>query len=334
MNIRQRVLEIVEGKTLSEISELIPDRTPQFLQYEISRLRALGRVELHDDGIHHLIDQELEHEVWGPDIPIDLKWPTDDQMKVIEQLPQYSKFGHVCPTCGKINGSDEIGTFVWKGRTYVCPDDDRGHIRLRLVYYYWLAGIGDQYYNLFWDEYPHLDAKDQVDRYIENIDRMTAQGIGFLAFGKSHGTGKTWLTTHVLKEAIKRGYSGYWTSFTDVLRLYKMSDTSQRDSIIDRIRNSHHLVVDDIAFPKSESQRNLFEEHWEEVMRYRTNMNLPTHVSTNLTGEEIEETYPRVYSLLSAKQCGIPIDGEDARISKVGNENFDLVTSHERRPIT
>lgn len=334
MTDQQQILEVIlAGGDYDNIQQALPDVSDGMIEYCLRRLEARGDL-VRDGQWFRSPDNTDAPLVSMPDIPARLDWPTDAQMLELKDNPQYKHRGGVCPTCGKEEGSDQVGTFRHDGQTWICPDDDRGHIRLRLAYHYWIAGIPVEYQTLPWDRYPHPSVKDDVDEYLNRIDRMSRLGMGFLVSGVNRGTGKTWLTAHVLKEAVKRGYSGWWTSFSDMARLYGLDDRAERDRILEKMRTVQHLVVDDVLKPVSEPQRALFESQWEEVVRFRTVMGFPTHISTNLPEEEIESLFPRVYSLLSAKQFGVQLAGNDARIVEARRRNIAMAMSDETEPIT
>jgi DNA replication protein DnaC len=344
---RDLILQIADGKTQREMSDILcvnGNFSRGYIQSLVSNLYREGllvRVDGHNGRKNYVysiptvpVGEKANLPVWAPELG-NIHWPTDTEMRELATHPQYQSNGEVCPTCGKHRREyDQVGTFTWNGQEYICPDDDWGHMRLRLAYRYWLANLPMQYFNLDWSTYPHRDAKEQVEEYLSRIEPATYHGMGFMVMGKRVGTGKSWTTNHVLKEVVKLGYSAYWMPFTDIASLYRVTDSWERSMKIKKLRESRHLVIDDVLAPGTDKQRKLFEDQWEEVIRYRTHMNFPTHISTNMEEEEIEDSYPRVYSLLAAKQIGIELQGEDARKRKVRDQNLDAVLKGERYPIT
>jgi hypothetical protein len=253
----------------------------------------------------------------------------DSQLAILERNPEYRARGKECPIC---RGA---GEYVYKGETHPCPDDDYGHVMLRLAKLYWLAFIPLEYQRLLWDEFPHEEAKQQVDDYLENFDRLRLDGIGYTIYGREMGTGKTWSACYILKELAKRGYNCHFASFLGVRGYYDLDDKDEKAFKIKRIRESEVLVLDEVKKPLSDAQRDFFEDTLEELLRDRTYMNFPTIVTSNMDLEQFEHWYPRCFSLLAGKNITVELKGEDARVSGVVfQNNVALALKGETRPIT
>lgn len=329
-------------QTRVELTEHLPEYSSGYVQKIVSNMTVEGilRKAYTKNGIPvyapNTPQVEGDLEIWAPELTNHVKWPNNSEMRELESYSaQYKVRGKSCPTCGKAHrDNDSVGTFKNKGVEYICPDDDYGHMRLRLAYRYWLAGIPLEYQSLDWSDYPYPNVKEEIDKYCENHHTMFCHGLGWLISGKSLGSGKSWTATHVLKQMVKVGYSGWWMSFTDIVSLYNEPDSGKKAFVINKIRESSFLVIDDVLRPVSDAQRGLYEDRWEEVLRYRTNMGFPTIVSTNLDEDEISELYPRIYSLLSAKQYTTTIEAPDARLHEVRDRNIEMAENGEVRPIT
>ena len=94
------------------------------------------------------------------------------------------------------------------------------------------------------------------------------------------------------------------------------------------------LIIDEVTLPKTAKQHELFAEKFEAMIRHRTNYDLPTIITTNISAEKLDGAYPRVYSLLAAKQIRVEFEGEDARKEKKRFENSEMAMEDMRRPIT
>lgn len=256
---------------------------------------------------------------------------TDAQLEVLERNPEYLVRGRECPVC---LGEKE---YIYQGKTYPCPDDGYGHPMLRLAKLYWLHNIELQYQMLVWDEYPHPDVKREIENYIKHFKRLRMTGAGVTILSPALGVGKTWAATHILREVVKMGYTGWFVQFFNMKNYFEMEDRKERDFLKRQLITAEMLVIDDVLKPWSanESQRALFEEKTEEVVRTRTNMNFPTLVTTNMTVVEFERYYPRVFSLLSAKNQEFEVGGVDARKDgTVWYDSTQLAMKGETRPIT
>ena len=210
------------------------------------------------------------------------------------------------------------GIFTYKGKDFECPDDSYGHPVLRLSSLYFLANIPIQYQKLVWDEWPddteiRKNVKAMVSDYIEMFPGWLLNGVGMSFWSKMIGTGKTWAATTVLKELVKRGYDGWWVSFRETTGYY---DHPNSEYLIHRMQEAQILVLDEVSEPiMSDRQKNFYAEKLEDLIRPRTNANLPTIITTNLTPDQLNEIYPRVFSLISAKNFQVTTNGQDARVS-------------------
>ena len=121
--------------------------------------------------------------------------------------------------------------------------------------------------------------------------------------------------------------------FRDVIHLLN-KDSDYRNAQEDRIRETTILILDEVVAGISDAQGALFATRFEELVRYRTNFNRITLMTTNLTPEKLHREYPRSYSLLEAKNSRVIMEGEDARQSFIRDENRELALNEEVRPIT
>lgn len=242
---------------------------------------------------------------------------------------EFIQRGHECPVCFG------DGKYVYRGETFECPDDEYGHVMLRRAKEYWLHFIPLQYQRLIWDEFPHPRAKLDIEAYIENFKRLRMTGMGWTIYGKEMGTGKTWAACHILKELTKQGYDTHFASFMHVKGYYEMDNAAEREFSIRRVRQAEVLALDEWKAPISGAQRDFFEDKMEELLRERTYMNFPTIVTSNMTLDEMEQWYPRCFSLLAGQNEPLPLSGEDARKSGILFEsNQALAIKGEGRPIT
>lgn len=246
-----------------------------------------------------------------------------------------------CPTClskeevlttpegGEYFGR-EYGTYTLDGIAYPCDCDQQINLRK----HYLLANIGDQYQRLNWDtDYTDLDVKDDVQTYLDAWPNLKLQGMGLELSSPKLGVGKTFTATHVAKELIKRGERVYFMPFYEMVGVYALP-VEERRPLEQRLIECSVLVLDEVIAPNTEAQSNLFSTKFEELIRTRTNWNRVNIMTTNLTPAKLHDVYPRLYSLLEAKQFRIEMDGEDARQYLVKPRNLKMVANREVRPIT
>jgi len=147
------------------------------------------------------------------------------------------------------------------------------------------------------------------------------------------GVGKSWAGAHILMEVVKQGYDGWFADFREIRSNYEHPFSEEKKWNLSRIRECECLFLDEIVPPFSENSHGAHADKLEDIIRFRTNNNLPTICTTNMTEEEFQSNYPRVYSLLSAKQYIIELKNKDARIDTVWKFNHEILINGEARPI-
>ena len=262
---------------------------------------------------------------------------TNRQFEEVERLIKASPTRtNECPTCGaKANevapGVTEWGnsTYHYLGKDHPCDCEEQE----ALFRHYLLAHIPQEYMKLGAEDwFGDPDALETALTYLKNWSNIRKHGMGLGFYSKTQGTGKTFLACYLARELVKRGESVYYVSFRDIVGTYELPYEARKDEE-DRLRNCTVLILDDIAPPTSNAQHILFAAKFEELIRYRSNYNKVTILTTNLTPEELDEIYPRTYSLLAAKEKSVQINGEDARREYLNNLNTELVINEENRPI-
>jgi len=249
--------------------------------------------------------------------------------KIKQQLDQ-------CPTCDSklevIPGSGGVrervnGDYRYMGEKYPCECDAQIALRAR----YLVANIGEQYQRLSWDEWDGCeDTRSVVDTYLGSWEKFFKQGIGIEFYSSALGTGKTFASTHIGKELIKQGQSVYFIPFIEMVAAFDRQDS---EYIAGKIRESGFVILDEVTPPFSEAQRAFFSVQLEALIRHRTNNNLPTIMTTNMSQEMLNSSYPRIYSLLSAKQIRQEVKGTDRR-EFIGVQEMEIIANGETRPIT
>ncbi len=270
---------------------------------------------------------------------LELKLPrlSNAEFDYVSQLAKRSgvPLNH-CPTCGAkpievVEGVTgwENGTYRYQGEEHECDCD----FQMKMRKHYLLANIGDQYQRLDWREYNRDDdVKVAVACYLENWNNYKRNGIGIEFASKSQGTGKTFAATYIGKELIKRGERVFFIPFSDVIGVLSRA-RSDWEYLYNRMYDSNVLILDEVQPPYSDAQHALFSDNLEQLIRNRTNFNMVTLMTTNLTEEELMEEYPRAYSLIQLKQIRIPMTGSDFRQS-VELDDIEIDYANEIRPIT
>jgi DNA replication protein DnaC len=267
-----------------------------------------------------------------------LRFLNDREYSEAERLARLSGVPlDICPTCGgreeEIPGSDGVKTFQsrtyrFRGEEHQCNCQAQIALRAR----YLLANIGDQYMRLDWDDFDGSeDAKNMVPHYIANWQAYQRNGMGLEFGGASLGVGKTFAATTIGKGLIKQGQRVFFIPFIEMVSAFESEDKNDLER---KMRETTFLILDEILPARSERQRDFYATKFEALIRFRTNFNLPTITTTNLSETDIAEEYSRTYSLLQAKQGRIDMSGVDKRMGQIRVENMELVMNNEVRPIT
>jgi DNA replication protein DnaC len=236
-----------------------------------------------------------------------------------------------CPTC--LSKADEFGEREWgqyklDGQWYDCHCE----YQISLRKHYLLANIPDQYMRLSWerDFFGDPAAQDAVTLYLSKWSAFKLNGMGIEFAGKELGVGKTFAATTIGKELVKLREDVFFMPFHQMLHAMRYEE----QDILDRLENVNVLILDEVLPPPNEALRSVMANHFESMIRNRTNYNGVTIMTTNMTEADMNEEYPRVYSLLSAKQMRVDLNGNDARQGMTGKRNLELIMNGEVRPIT
>ena len=263
---------------------------------------------------------------------------TPSQEAVLESNTQYRKSRRDDGGCVVCEGQ---GEHYWLGERLECPDDSFGHPAQRLAEWYWVHNIPLQYQLLDWRDWPtdtgvKLQAKAIAEAYLDSYKGLSFYGQGLNIYSKTQGTGKTWVATAIQKDLTKSGVDTWFVRFLDVVSLYDWEDKAKKALYTDRIKGASFLVLDEVQPGWTPKQASLYREKLEELIRPRESDNLVTVLTTNMTRDELEDEFGRVFSLLSGKNEWISLEGaEDARISSdLWRKQAEAGENNERPPIT
>lgn len=195
-----------------------------------------------------------------------------------------------------------------------------------------VARIPDQYMRLDWDKdfRGEQETKDRVAMYLDKWDAAKRDGMGMEFLSPRQGVGKTFGATHIGRELVKAGERVLFAPFSEVIRSLEVAADREFE---ERARDTTVLILDEVTPPPTIKASSLFANRFEAIIRHRTNYNRPIIMTTNMTHEDLEEQYPRTYSLLYPKQIPVPMKGDDARQGAVAQTNLDRMINDDTRPI-
>jgi DNA replication protein DnaC len=136
-----------------------------------------------------------------------------------------------------------------------------------------------------WDYYKdELPFKKQLLEYVDHLDDHRQDGQGLLLCGKS-GYGKTSAACLIAMEVIKR--NGY-PMYVDVRRLAPLELGKYGPERKRKLRTTCFLVIDDLG---AEATKEVGASMLEAILRSREQRELPTIITTNYDGDEVENRY-------------------------------------------
>ena len=250
----------------------------------------------------------------------------EEAARVYDRHPEMSSDPQEwCPTCGT------TGTYRWQGKEHQCDCV----LQLQLFKHYCASGIDLDYQRLGWDdlEVQTNGATDAFVEYTQNLDKYASQGFGVLLFGPP-GTGKTLVATLILKELIKKGYTGYSSRFSRMVEDFTAGwhDNAEKKFFARKYVGSQVLLLDDLG-RISRSSSKLAESTFDYILSSRVNDGRPTLLTTNLTTAELESGYgAAVLSRLVEQSIAVETVGVNFR-TKAHNRKWAEIKAGEKRPI-
>ena len=159
-------------------------------------------------------------------------------------------------------------------------------------------------------------------KYIDRWPQMLENNIGVLFHGPV-GTGKSFFACAIANELLQKHVPTTITSFPRLLNL--LQDSSNRQWLLDGLRNYKLVVIDDLGV---ERETSYAAEQIFAVIDARSRAKLPTIITTNLTKQEMENQpsmhYRRIFDRVR-EMCPavVLIDGQSRRIQN----------AHQRREL-
>lgn len=239
-----------------------------------------------------------------------------------------------CLTCG---GKGEFTWYAPGSRTetgtYACNCADQWVLHRVLL----SANIQVAYQRLGWADLTGVpeSALTAVLDYMDGADAFVRAGVGLILHG-THGTGKTTLSSLVLRNLISRGYDGYFTTFSEMIDTYTgaWNDKDEKTWFHRRVKNAGVLVLDDVGREyQGRKSSGLPESTFDEVLRHRVSSGKPTLITTNKTLDALAEGYGSgVMSLL--RECAIEYGfrGDDFRDTQL-SRHVTEIRSGLTRPV-
>lgn len=185
---------------------------------------------------------------------------------------------------------------------------------------YYFANIPVDYWQLELNNY--IGDKTLVKYYesfIEDLNKTYKLGTSLLFCGK-HGTGKTFISSLILKRAVERGFSGLYVNLFDIVNLMTASNTEKKEAARNQLTNSDVLILDefDSRFMSTDNISDLYGRVLEPILRARLQNKLPTIMCSNnvdVTSGFHGALKESISSLLKLVKI-VPVLGKDFRVQE------------------
>lgn len=258
-------------------------------------------------------------------MPIHAKYllPDSELQRLLAKFPELRASPEdYCPTCEK------KGTYRWEGKEFPCDCADQ----LGLYKKYLSSGIGKEYQRLLWDDVdPELDPQLQpIYKFLNDPEKYLNRGVGVYLWGPP-GTGKTMIATLILKDLIRKGYTGFSASMAAMVEYFTAGwggNTDEKSWFTNKFLSSQILVLDELR-----RENRLAESTFDHILRTRVNEGRPTIITTNLTPDELENGYgSSVLSLIVEKSIVVNLNRQNYR-GKAHDRLMREIELDEIRPI-
>ena len=154
----------------------------------------------------------------------------------------------------------------------------------------------------------------------EDLAKTYESGDSLLLLG-SHGVGKTFFSCMILKRVLEKGYSGLYTTLSDVVEVLLHADYTSKSNANRELKMIDFLVIDefDARYVNTENSGVLFGRILEQILRIRLQNYMPTILITNNpdpTKSLGEALGASITSLINGYMKKIPVVGKDFRTVK------------------
>ena len=183
------------------------------------------------------------------------------------------------------------------------------------------SGLGDRFkqrrFETFQTDSSTAVAKREAERFCDELQR-DPKTTGLMLVG-SYGCGKTHLAAAILHRCAENGLPGMFVVVPELLARIRTSfrtsfrtNDGKAEEIIDAAKTSKLLILDDLG---AEKTSEWVTEQLYMIINYRYEHMLPTVITTNTTGSELEqELGRRTLSRLAEMTRPVKIQAGDYRM--------------------
>jgi DNA replication protein DnaC len=160
------------------------------------------------------------------------------------------------------------------------------------------------------------DILGAMAEYAANCTDWANRGLGLFLHGL-WGSGKTLVSTLILKAFLAAGVEGHWITFNEMLSMHTSSwrDQEAKEWFETRVRNAQVLVIDDIgketSFAPRDEDGNVMGSNWgslvsralDSLFRARVQNGMVTIITANMHPEQVAANYTAALGSLATEAC-------------------------------
>lgn len=159
------------------------------------------------------------------------------------------------------------------------------HIRKLALNRYAESNLPIAYWNLKMEKDFQGDPRllSKYNEYTTDIKKSYTNGVS-ICFASSHGRGKTFAITSILKCASLKGYSCLYATLSDIVNVLTYGTPEDKYNARRELLMVDFLAIDELDvrfFNQSEGANELFSKSFEIIIRGRLQNKLPTLMATN-----------------------------------------------------
>ena len=196
------------------------------------------------------------------------------------------------------------------------------NVKLIAVNRYAESNIPIEYWTLKMEKDFHGDNRllNKYNEYVIDLKKSYLDGTS-ICFAGSHGLGKTFTISSILKKASNKGFTCLYTTLSDIVNVLTSASNEEKFLARRELSLVDFLAIDefDSRFISSDNAADLYARTLENVFRTRSQNKLPTLMCTN--SPNIIETFngplkASIDSLMKGYLKLFPVFGEDYRKKK------------------
>jgi len=182
-------------------------------------------------------------------------------------------------------------------------------------------GVPKKFHHLSIKDFEHFNnedlkkIKDFMENYLNNLHKVFDSNEGILFYG-SNGSGKTMLSSLIVKEAYKYRYTSKRATFVQYIseytRVWGERDKEEAEEVFyNDFKAVEFLVLEEVG---KEIDSKISSPILEDCLRYREDHGLVTIICSNLTPKDLVDKYGMsIGSLIKGNCVPIKIESKDQR---------------------